>query len=346
MRCCCMLVFVLLLRVHSLPLPILLPSSLSLLTSDAALKVLKEAARDAGFDAALLAEAEEEAVAAAGAKAEDYEEEEVEEALANLLSLDDLLLLNKPATSFLDRAQVTNDTTTNTTEAADAATSDTPLIPGMLLALRDMNMTATEAERLRSEARTAAMQAIRDVAREAGIEDRVQGNTNLEALFNNIASAAGTGEAAATTGDAAVATTTTTLASNRMLHHEEYHEDEDEDYMGHRQLAGRWSYDDDGEKLAHEHEWDEAYFPEGSVGGRRSFEDYNKHGTHGSLGKRGHMSGYEGADKHDRQLWNYYSGRKTEGYGGSDGEDEAFWEDDFFAEAQNRRQGKRGQHSY
>lgn len=272
----------------------------------------------------------------------------MEEALANLLSLDDLLLLNKPATSFFDRAQVTNDTTASTTEAAEAATSDTPLIQGMLLALRDMNMTATEAERLRSEARTAAMQAIRDVARKAGIEDRIQGNTNLEALFNNIASAAGTGAEAATTGDVAAATTTTMPAGNRMLHHEEYHEDlEDEgDYVGHRQLAGRWSYDDDNEKHTHEYEWDEAYFPEGGVGGRRSFEDYNKHGTHGSLGKLGYMSGYEGGDKHDRQLWNYYSGRKTEGRGGPEGEDEAFWEDEFFAEAQNRRQGKRGHHSH
>lgn len=316
----------------------LLPSFLPPSNSDAALKVLKEAARDAGFDAALLAEAEEEAEAAAGAKAEDYEEEEVEEALANLLSLDDLLLLNKPATSFLDRTQVTNDTAANSTEAADAATSDTPLIQGMLLALRDMNMTATEAERLRSEARTAAMQAIRDVAREAGVEDRIQGNTNLEALFNNIASAAGTGAEAATTGGAAAATMTTTPAGTRMLHHEEYHEDEDEgDYNGHRQLAGRWSYDDEEEKHAHEYEWDEAYFPEGGARGHRSFEDYNKHGTHGSLGKRG---------KHDRQLWNYYSGRKTEGWGGSDGEDEAFWEDEFFAEAQNRRQGKQGHHSH
>jgi hypothetical protein len=249
-------------------------------------------------------------------------------------------LVNKPAISFLDRAQVTNDTDANTTEVADATTSDTPLIQGMLLTLRDMNMTATEAERLRSDARAAAIQAIRDVAREAGIEDRIQDDTNLDALFKNIAAAVGSGGPAVKTGDATAATPT----GNRMLHHELDHKDENDGYVGHRQLAGRWSYDDEKTHVR-EHEWDEAYFPEGGAGSRHSYEDYNEHGTHGSLGKRGHMSDYEGSDKHNRQLWTYYSsGRKTGGRGESDEEDEAFGEDEFFAEAQQRHHGKQGHH--
>lgn len=257
-----------------------------------------------------------------------------------MLNLDGLLLLSKPAISFLDRVQVTNDTTANTSKVTDATTSDTPLIQDMLLALRDTNMTATEAERLRSEARTAAIQAIRDVAREAGIEDRIQDDMSLENLFKNIAAAANSGGPAVTTGDASAATPT----GNRMLHHELDHKDKNDGYVGDRQLAGRWSYDDE-KTQAPEHGWDEAYFHEGRAGGRRSYEDYNKHGTHGSLGKHGYLSDNESSDEHDRQLWNYYSsGRKMGGRGESDEEDEAFGEDEFFAEAQRRHHGKQGHH--
>src|SRR6056297_2448191 len=121
----------------------------TIICSDAALQVLKNAARDAGLDSNLFADAEKEAWSMDDVT-ETYDEEKVEYALATLLSLDDLMLPDKPAVSFLDRAQQLNSTDASNTIEDSASSNDVPLISSMLVALRDMNMTATEAERLRS----------------------------------------------------------------------------------------------------------------------------------------------------------------------------------------------------
>ena len=247
--------------------------ALRMIARDAALKVLKEAARDAGFDMSLLPEEEVED----GSKAteEEYEEGEVEEALETLLSLDDLLRLDTPASSFLDRAQTLNETTTTTTTTTNTTR---PVLQGMLESIREMNLTPTEAERLRTEAREAAIAAVRDAAREAGTDERVQGNVNLEALFANIAEAAAAGAAPSPQEATAAAVVPAAAGAGRMLKGRGGGKGNEErgGYVGHRQLAGRWGaeYGDEEEE------------------GGRSFEDYSKHGTRGSMGTYGQRRQY------------------------------------------------------
>jgi len=250
----------------------------TIICSDAALQVLKNAARDAGLDSNLFADAEKEAWSMDDVT-ETYDEEKVEDALATLLSLDDLMLPDKPAVSFLDRAQQLNSTDASNTIEDSASSNDVPLISSMLVALRDMNMTATEAERLRSDARSAAMQAIRDVVREAGMDERIQGNMELEALFSNIAAAAGS-----VNREGAASSSTPPTGTRKLLQLEGAFDAEDaEIWANRRMLAEQWlsnkpvEYEDE--------EWD-TYFPDHKNYYTPSYEDYMTYGTHGNKGQR------------------------------------------------------------
>jgi len=250
----------------------------TIICSDAALQVLKNAARDAGLDSNLFADAEKEAWSMDDVT-ETYDEEKVEYALATLLSLDDLMLPDKPAVSFLDRAQQLNSTDASNTIEDSASSNDVPLISSMLVALRDMNMTATEAERLRSDARSAAMQAIRDVVREAGMDERIQGNMELEALFSNIAAAA-----ESVNREGAASSSTPPTGTRKLLQLEGAFDAEDaEIWANRRMLAEQWlsnkpvEYEDE--------EWD-TYFPDHKNYYTPSYEDYMTYGTHGNKGQR------------------------------------------------------------
>lgn len=144
--------------------------------------MIKDAAYDAGFDldfalpAADDASKDEEAVKGEGgllfAMLEDEEMEEDDMALFEPLDLglEDVLDALSPApASFLDRAQVVNETmatttVTNTTQVAKHEAKDDT---GLLLSiLRQMNLTSNESDRLRTRARSAAETALRDAVRD------------------------------------------------------------------------------------------------------------------------------------------------------------------------------------
>jgi hypothetical protein len=163
------------------------PPHPSAIARDAALEVIKDAARDAGYDLDFElpsgddAAKDEEAAATEEAggfflsRLEDAEEADMALFDPLDLGLEDVLAALGSPQAFGDRQQVTNQTTTtvttttNTTDAAKegeaAAAADDDDAGFLLSALRQMNLTANEADRLRTRARTAAESALRDAVR-------------------------------------------------------------------------------------------------------------------------------------------------------------------------------------
>lgn len=151
--------------------------------------MIKDAARDAGYDldfelpsgagADDAAAKDEESVMEEGGFFLSRLEEDGEEADMALfdpldLNLEDVLDVLGTAT-FADRQQVMNETTTTTTTttnatgAAKAEAGEADDDAGFLLsALRQMNMTGPEADRLRTRARTAAETALREAVSVCG----------------------------------------------------------------------------------------------------------------------------------------------------------------------------------
>jgi hypothetical protein len=338
-----------------------------MIARDAALKVLAEAAREQGYDMEGL---EGLGVGGTGAEKEaevEYEGEEGEDAelldetLATLLPLDGLLMTEEPAVAFFDRAVVEGEegeyleveteekqamnttmpaTTNNTTTTPETTNSTTTsLLQGVLVTLREAGMTDREAERLRADARTAAMEAIRDAARNAGYEareDGTTGNVNLDTLFANIASITTQEEE----GQQQQQPQEGGEGQGRKLHWHHHGHDNGEFDQVFSEETGNKDYS--GNANANANNINNNYYNSYGTGNQATVEDYTTYGTVGSVGSYGAAAGYGGDGWGRRQLWDYYGGA---GRGNEVGDDDEFWEDGFWADAEERRKGK-GHHGW